>query len=403
MSTAVQFRGGTTAEHASFTGAEREITVDTTKDTVVVHDGAKQGGHPLAKAEWLDAQQFHKADYASVAFTKTGAQTLSLKAGTTIAVAGIVRRFESATAVTMPTLTAGTDYAVFANPDGTLQAVADPYNAPAAAPQTGSRKIGGFHYGLVAPATTVAGGAFATTGNGMIWTQGAVDDIAGINKYSLWDLCFRAAGEQHGFALDPHTGTWVAIYFCGTEHITNGISKYNTDVASGTVLAKKPLAYGGNGTTKYSTNMWWESAEIAHSHGCRLLFEREFNSAAYGVTENQSLGGAASTIPATARQPGYTSRIGLEQATGHQYTWGQDSSFRPEATIAAGWQDVNGGRGQLYLMNPTGLIRVLLGGLRDSTSNSGSRCSTWHAYPWNSSWNISLRAASDLKISHGIG
>lgn len=394
MSTAVQFRGGTTAEHAAFTGAEREITVDTTKDTVVVHDGVTPGGHPLAKAEWLDPQFFHKADYASVVFTKTGAQAIELKANTRIMVAGALLHFTAATAVAMPTLVAGSDYAVFANPDGTLQAVADPYDAPAAAPQSGSRKIGGFHYGLVAPGTTVAGGAFATSGNGMIWTQGAVDDIAGINKYSLWDLCFRSEGEQHGMVLDPQTGVWWAVYFCSTNHIVNGISKYNTDVASGTVLPRIPLAYGGNGTSAYTRLSFYEAQEIAASHGLRLPRYEEFMSAAFGVTENQSLGGAASTIPATARQPGYTSRIGIEQATGHQYAVGG-----PFTSVAgSAWQS-DPGRGSFY--GTSGL--PLFGGNRNETSNSGSRCSIWRSVPWSSNWAISLRAASDLKISHGIG
>jgi hypothetical protein len=49
MADQLQLRGGTTAEHASFTGALREITVDTDKDTVVVHDNATVGGHPLQK------------------------------------------------------------------------------------------------------------------------------------------------------------------------------------------------------------------------------------------------------------------------------------------------------------------------------------------------------------------
>ena len=49
MSTQVQRRKGTTAQHASFTGASAELTVDTTKNTVVVHDGATAGGIPLAK------------------------------------------------------------------------------------------------------------------------------------------------------------------------------------------------------------------------------------------------------------------------------------------------------------------------------------------------------------------
>jgi len=52
MSKQLQIRGGTTAEHSTFTGAEREITVDTDKNTVVVHNGAKAGGYPLAL--WSD-------------------------------------------------------------------------------------------------------------------------------------------------------------------------------------------------------------------------------------------------------------------------------------------------------------------------------------------------------------
>ena len=49
MAKQVQFRRGTTSQHSSFTGAVGEITVDTDKDTVVVHDGSTAGGHPLVK------------------------------------------------------------------------------------------------------------------------------------------------------------------------------------------------------------------------------------------------------------------------------------------------------------------------------------------------------------------
>jgi hypothetical protein len=50
MPFAFQRRRGTTAQHASFTGLLGELTVDTDKDTVVVHDGATAGGFPLARA-----------------------------------------------------------------------------------------------------------------------------------------------------------------------------------------------------------------------------------------------------------------------------------------------------------------------------------------------------------------
>ena len=49
MSKLLQLRGGTTSQHSSFTGAIRETTVDTTKDTLVVHDGSTAGGFPLAR------------------------------------------------------------------------------------------------------------------------------------------------------------------------------------------------------------------------------------------------------------------------------------------------------------------------------------------------------------------
>ena len=39
MATAIQRRRGNTAQHASFTGLAGEITIDTQKNTVVVHDG----------------------------------------------------------------------------------------------------------------------------------------------------------------------------------------------------------------------------------------------------------------------------------------------------------------------------------------------------------------------------
>ena len=52
MATEIKSRRGTAAQHddsTGFTGAEGELTVDTTNDTVRVHDGSTKGGHRLAK------------------------------------------------------------------------------------------------------------------------------------------------------------------------------------------------------------------------------------------------------------------------------------------------------------------------------------------------------------------
>ena len=82
MSRQIQFRRGTTVEHSAFTGAVGEVTVDTTKDTLVVHDGTTVGGHVVAK----DDQVVHLAG----AETITGVKTFSAQpAGITKASVGL--------------------------------------------------------------------------------------------------------------------------------------------------------------------------------------------------------------------------------------------------------------------------------------------------------------------------
>ena len=51
MATQVQFRRGTTGQHTAFTGAVGEVTVDTEKKTVCVHDASTVGGFPLLKED----------------------------------------------------------------------------------------------------------------------------------------------------------------------------------------------------------------------------------------------------------------------------------------------------------------------------------------------------------------
>jgi len=51
MPTQLQIRRGTTTDHNTFTGAAGELTVDTTKDTLIVHDGSTEGGFELARAD----------------------------------------------------------------------------------------------------------------------------------------------------------------------------------------------------------------------------------------------------------------------------------------------------------------------------------------------------------------
>ena len=55
MPTQVQLRRGTTSQNESFTGAVGELSVDTTLDTIRVHDGSTAGGFRLAKYSEIQA------------------------------------------------------------------------------------------------------------------------------------------------------------------------------------------------------------------------------------------------------------------------------------------------------------------------------------------------------------
>lgn len=328
-----------------------------------------------------------KADPSQPCIIKTSATTLAIKAGTHVKIGSAYVSFTVQTAVVVPAvMTPGEDYAVFVHPDGTASALADPFFAPAAAPVPGALKIGGFHNGLEAPGLTLAAGGFATSGAGHIWTQADVDKIAGINAWSIWDLQFRPHCDPRGMALAT-PDLFVDIYLLNDQHVTNGTSRYNTAIASGTVPPVKPLGLdGGNGTAKYSGLTWYEASRIVQSHKKRLLYAQEFEAAAYGVTENQSLGGASVTPPATLRQAGFTSLPGCQQVTGHVWVWGANM----HGVGGTAWV-TGAGRGQTY-GTP---YAAVFGGARADAASSGSRASAWNNAPWNSLWFVGARAACD--------
>ena len=77
----LQLKRGTTAKHSTFTGKVGEVTVDTDKDTVVVHDGTTAGGFPMAresvvttalegKVDKVAGKQLSSEDYTSLEKSK---------------------------------------------------------------------------------------------------------------------------------------------------------------------------------------------------------------------------------------------------------------------------------------------------------------------------------------------
>ena len=103
MAKLLKLRRGTTSQHSSFTGAEGEVTVDTSKDTAVVHDGSQAGGRPLAREDLnnvanntvrdkvnaaTDSNTFTDADHSKLNGIESGA-TADQTAGNSITLVSI--------------------------------------------------------------------------------------------------------------------------------------------------------------------------------------------------------------------------------------------------------------------------------------------------------------------------
>ena len=326
-----------------------------------------------------------KADAFSVCLTKTGAGTAQVKAGTKVLVGTTLVEFASATSVTMPSLTAGTDYYVYALSNGTAQAVAatGAWPTPVGSPPANSQLIGGFHYAPGGNATGTSGG----------------NTTPAINEYSLWDLKWRPT------SLDPRGMTlvadafWMDIYLLNRAPDTNGTSKNAVDIADGatggTTTAIIPAKFGGNGTTRYALQDWWSTAECLMAYGKRLPTVAEAATAFYGVTENVSRGNDPVTTGLGTTNNGssntdekFTSKWGVIQATGVMYVWGQEHGG---GTAAASWANTNGGRGQVYQQENA----VILSGAWLSAADSGSRSAYWSYAPSISNNVLGGRGACD--------
>lgn len=304
---------------------------------------------------------FAKSDINSVCLTKTGNGTVSVKAGTYVQVGATLISITSATAVTMPSLSAGTDYYIYVTNVGGIQAVAATgvFPTPVASPPSNSRLIGGFHYAPGGNAAARAGG----------------NTTAQINEYSLWDLKWKPA------ALDPRGMTlvnnhfWSDIYLLNTSHATVGTSR--------------------NSQTIYDTATWWDMNEVLGLYGKRPPRYREFADLAFGTTEAVSRGNDPVTTGLATTNAGssqadqvFTSKFGVIQASGCLNVWGDEFGG---GTLGAGWVANTGGRGSTYQLESA----ARFGGNWAEAANAGSRTSAWSDSPTFSTGSLGARGVCD--------
>lgn len=265
---------------------------------------------------------------------------------------------DALTMVTLPALNSTTDYKIYCDQSGAL--AAQPWDDAAPA---NSRVLGGFH-------------VYHTTGT--------------INTSSLWDQTWRPSCSPRGMTLAPG-GLWTDIYLMHVDYGIDGYSKGNAIIADGSSPPKIPVSFGGDGAITYGSLTWYEACDLASAAGKRLPGHAEFSALAYGVVEQQSVGGDPVT---TQYQAGPRSACGAEQCAGVMWQWGADINGT-SATGAPSWQSITDGRGSVYMHS---LRAVRLGASWYSGSSSGSRASGWSDGPNSSASSVGARAVCDRLI-----
>jgi len=305
----------------------------------------------------VTATAFLKADGGQPAWTAPTGTTLETASDLALVVGSQVVQVAAGTPISLPSLSAGTDYTIYASGEGSLQALTAASSAP-----SGQRAVGGFH--------ASAGGA-------------------SIVATSLWDLNWRpAAPRPRAMVLSLDGRIWADIYLMDTQYANNGYSRNGAQIADDGSRPVIPAAYGGNGSSTYGSMSWWVAVDLATAAGKRLPHYQEFIALAYGVVERQAVG----TDPGTTQhQAGHRSACGVEQATGVMWQWGADINGT-SATGSVSWQDIAEGRGEVY----THSIRSpLFGASWGYGSRAGSRASNWYDSPSYSYSGIGARGVCD--------
>ena len=238
MAKLLKLRRGTTTQHASFTGAEGELTIDTTKDTAVVHDGTTQSGHTLLREDMsnLPAGTIDNADVnASAAISGTkispdfGSQTITTTGKVLFA---NVYSNES----DLPS--AGTYHGMFAHVHSTgLAYFAHAGNWIKLAPLNAPDFTGGIDVsGNISVTGTVDGRDVAADGT----------KLDGIESGSTGDQ--TSTEIKSLLASDNLTSAHLAANSVGTSEIANNAVDFTKiqDVSAGRIIGRASGSSGGN-------------------------------------------------------------------------------------------------------------------------------------------------------------
>ena len=220
MAKLLKLRRGSTSQHGSFTGAEGEVTVDTDKDTLVVHDGSTAGGHPVAAEDMANVSSASIAGRLatdSIATTKIAAG--ALPTDVTVASANIV--------------------------NGTI--INEDVNASAAI--AGTKVAPAFGSQNLSTSGTAATGALTVTGN--ITVSGTVD---GVDVAMLGGLSSSSGVLTNGVTATTQSASDNSTKVATTAYTDTAITNL-VDSSPGALNTLNELAAAINDDASFSTTV----------------------------------------------------------------------------------------------------------------------------------------------------
>ena len=163
MSSQIQFRRGSTVQTTTFTGALAEVTVDTDKKTLVIHDGATAGGNPLASlgANTFTGAQTFSGSVSGITKTTVGLNNVDNTSDDNKPVSAATQ-----TALNLKATLASTNSFTALNTFSTLSLVAIDKGNSGVSTQTFDYSAGGHQKLTITGATTIAFSNFPATGRG---------------------------------------------------------------------------------------------------------------------------------------------------------------------------------------------------------------------------------------------
>ncbi|MGO3406745.1 phage tail-collar fiber domain-containing protein [Marinomonas sp.] len=291
------------------------------------------------------------------------AGALKIAADLGVAINGDFYQFDEGTGLVLPgSMSLGTDYAIYATPDGLV--VSANFTVPDGYTALTSRRIGGFHHQ-----------------NGEI------------NEYSIYDLRYKpGVRDPRGMVRSP-LGIWGDIYLLNTSPDLLGTSAYNATIADGSSPPKIPTIWGGDGSAQYDDFSQYTASRVLAAFGKRLPDSHEFEQLAFGSTAGYTVGSDPVTTKFDASAK---SMIGCEQVSGHMWQWGSERWDRGNGSSGYAWYagDTNG-EGQIHTAGSAGVGASLFGGSWVGSGDAGSRASGWGNEPWSSLSHIGARGVCD--------